>query len=80
MPYGSQGDNPITDIIIHNLPGFGEPYDALIRKIGKHARYKVVRIDLDKICTDYMHSRSVSDTAGDAFKQGLEGLLVSLDS
>jgi len=78
--YGGPGDNPITDIITHNLPGFGEPYDALIRSIGKHQYYGMVRMDLDKVCTEYMHARLVSDTAGTTFQQALEALLVKLDS
>jgi hypothetical protein len=34
MPNGAHGDHPLTDILRHKLPVYGEEADELIRKIA----------------------------------------------
>ena len=78
--YGSPGDNPINDIIKHGRSGFGSPFDELIRQIGQHPYYGMVRKDLEALCINFMHAGPASEADRAAFKTELEGLLVKLES
>jgi hypothetical protein len=34
VPNGKPHDHPLTDILVHNIPAYGEEADNLIRKIA----------------------------------------------
>jgi hypothetical protein len=35
MPNGKPGDNPLTDVVLHDLPVFSRKIDGLIRNIAR---------------------------------------------
>ena len=78
--YGRPEDNPINDIIHHGLSGFGEPFDELIRQIGQHEYYGMVKKELEALCVQYMHAMPASDRDRETFKSGLEALLSKVNA
>jgi hypothetical protein len=43
MPNGRPGDNPITDIIVHDLPTFDREIDQLVKEIAEVAQVRAFR-------------------------------------
>ena len=78
--YGRPGDNPINDIIKHRLSIFGEPFDELIRQIGNHQYYGMVKKELEALCVKYMHAAPASEEEREAFNIGLRALIKTLDN
>jgi hypothetical protein len=42
MSAGGPGDHPITDIVLYNLPVYGEPCDGLIKDIANLTSVKAM--------------------------------------
>ena len=65
MPYGSPGDNPISDIVIHKINVFGQEIDDLIREV-----YPLNKPTVSKLIErKYMH-----DITDEELKKQLEAL------
>ena len=49
---GRPGDHPITDILTHNLPVYGEPTDSNVRKLARLMDFHRLHDWFDRVRAD----------------------------
>ena len=59
MPNGRPGDNPLTDLLVHDSVVFGEPIDGFVRNMSKHRFWSEVQVKVGDLLWE-----SSADRAG----------------